>query len=88
MKFNISKEAIDFMEKEFRGKTIRIYPRRKVWSGNIYDWAMDEPKDTDEVYKEGNVQILLDDSICKSVDTIQIRYEEYEWGDTIVITSA
>lgn len=30
MKFNISKEAIDFMEKEFRGKTIRIYPRRKV----------------------------------------------------------
>lgn len=49
---------------------------------------MDEPKDTDEVYKEGNVQILLDDSICKSVDTIQIRYEEYEWGDTIVITSA
>lgn len=30
MKFNISEEAMNFMEKEFGGKTIRIYPRRKV----------------------------------------------------------
>lgn len=87
MKFIISEDAMKFMENEFGGKTIRIYPRRKVWSGNIYDWAMDEPKANDEIYNEGSVQILLDNSICKSVNTIYIRYEEYEWGDTIVITS-
>jgi len=87
MEFNITEEAKKKINQELKGQSIRVYPRRKAWSGIIYEWAQDEPKDDDNVYEVEGIKIIVNKSLEKSAHNIDIDYEHYDWGDDFVITT-
>lgn len=87
MEFGISNKAKERLEQEFSGKTVRIFPYRRSWSGVIFDLALDEPKDDDNVYNIGSVKVIINKKIESYAPTIDIDYESYEWGDDYVITT-
>lgn len=87
MQFDVSNKAKEQLENEFSGKTIRIFPYRKSWSGVIFDLAQDEPKDDDNVYDIGSVKVVVNKKVESYAKSIDIDYENYEWGNDYVITT-
>lgn len=87
MKIEISNKAREQLEKEFGGKTVRIFPYRKSWAGVIYDLAQDEPREDDNVYEIGSVKLVVNKKIESYVETININYESYDWGEDYVIVT-
>lgn len=87
MDFDISDKAMEQLQKEFSGKTVRIFPQKKTWSGIIFDIAQDEPKEDDNIYQIGSVKVLIKSKIESYAPFINIDYESYKWGDDYVITT-
>ena len=87
MDFDVSSKAKERLEKEFPGKSVRIFPYRKSWTGVIFDLALDEPKDDDNVYSIGSVKLIVNKKIETYAKNIKIDYENYEWGSDYVITT-
>lgn len=87
MRFDISNKAKEQLEQEFGGRTVRIFPYRKSWSGVIFDLAQDEPKDDDNVYDIGSVKVVVNKKIEGYAPSIGIDYENYEWGNDYVIAT-
>lgn len=87
MEFDISNKAKEQLEKDFGGKTVRIFPHKKTWSGVIFDLAQDEPKDDDSIYDIGSVKVVIKKKVENYAPSIDIDYENYEWGDDYVITT-
>jgi hypothetical protein len=48
---------------------------------------MDDPNENDEVFELEGANIVLDSKIIRDTDTLNIRLENYEWGEDLVITS-
>lgn len=87
MEFDISNKAKEQLEQEFSGKSVRIFPYKKGWSGVIFDLAQDEPKSDDNVYNIGSVKVIVNKKIESYAPLIEIGYESYEWGDDYVIAT-
>lgn len=49
--------------------------------------AQDEPKDDDSIYDIGSVKVVIKKKVENYAPSIDIDYENYEWGDDYVITT-
>ncbi len=49
--------------------------------------AQDEPKDDDNVYDIGSVKVVVNKKVESYAKSIDIDYENYEWGNDYVITT-
>lgn len=87
MNFDISDKAMEQLEKEFSGETIRIFPYKKTWSGIIFDIAQDELRVDDNIYYIGSFKVVIKSKIESYASFINIDYESYEWGNEYVIAT-
>lgn len=82
MFFNIKesgKIAIDeILEKaNKKDKTFRIYIRRvSNWLGPVFDVALDEPTDKDNVFEYEDYKIIIRKELSEKINSIEIFFKE------------
>ncbi|MDO5708056.1 MAG: hypothetical protein Q4P31_05445 [Andreesenia angusta] len=55
--------------------------------GNVFDWVQDEFKDGDSKFENDGFNIIMSENDMKKSKVINIRVEEFPWGDDLVIGS-
>ena len=66
----------DYLEKNSMDSPLRVYMSPGGWSGPAFGLALDEPKETDEVYEIKEVTFLIDKAIKKYLKGIKVDYNE------------
>lgn len=82
MKFVIAesgKNAIDKMllDANKSEKIFRVYIRRvSRWLGPVFDVALDEPKENDEIFEAEGYKILIRKEIADKISSVEIFYKD------------
>lgn len=64
-------------ESGFTKKSFRIYIRRvSRWHGPIFDIALEESINDDEIFKVEDFEVILEKSLAKRINNIDILYSE------------
>lgn len=81
MKFNLhdsAKEQINKLleEEDKKEKAFCIYIRRvSNWLGPVWDVALDEPTEKDEVFKADGYEIFMRKEMAEKIDNVEIFYK-------------
>lgn len=81
MNFNIhdsAKEQIDNLltQAQKQEKAFRIYIRRiSGWRGPVWDVALDEPKDKDELFESDGYKIFMRKEMAQKINNVEIFYQ-------------
>ena len=81
MNFNIhdsAKEQIDniLTQAQKQEKALRIYIRRiSGWRGPVWDVALDEPTDKDEVFELDGYKIFMRNEMVPKINNVEIFYQ-------------
>ena len=76
----VTKSATDEIAKYFRGKEvkpIRIFLNSGGWGGPGLALALDEPKDTDDVFKINGFQFVINTDLLKQAEPIKVDFSPF-----------
>lgn len=65
-----------FDESRLKNKIFRVYIRRvSRWYGPVFDVALDEPTNTDSLFKDDPYEIIIDSDLASNITSIEILYK-------------
>jgi len=82
MNINITNKALDKLKKIFEEKNgssskIRIFLAGIGWGGPRFNIALDEQKENDNVYSEGEIHIIADKNLIEQFKGFKIDYSSF-----------
>jgi iron-sulfur cluster assembly protein len=87
---HISEHAEKVLQEYFKDKEIspiRILVQSGGWRGPSLAMVLDEPKETDEVFKVNGYTMLLDRDLNEQIKDVSVDYVHYGVGSGFKLTS-
>ena len=86
----VSEKAEDVLKDYFKEKQItpiRIFLQTGGWAGPSLAMVLDEPKETDDVYKINGFTMLVDKELHEKTKDITVDYVSYGMGSGFRVAS-
>lgn len=85
----IAKVALDNMIKDYNvdSNNIRVYLKSIAWYGPIFNVALDDPTEKDEVFKVDDYLIIINKDLASKFEVVNIYYKSTQsYGDFHITT--
>lgn len=86
---DLAKNALDnlFIEYSVNFKNIRLYLKEIAWHGPIFDLALDEAKENDNIFKVDGYNVIIDKDLSAKFSVVNIYYNSFEYYGNFKITT-
>lgn len=90
MEVKITEKASEYLKKELddkgNGKSVRVFVSGIGWGGPSYGVALDEQRDSDNLYNVDGVSVLFDKESSEYTKGFEIDYRKSVFGSRLIVS--